>query len=339
MMNENIGKYNSNKELEQFYSVLQIQDAEFIKEKEYELKQSLASFVIKAGEIFYQVQQRLSNYKNGEFGEWIKLLNISKDTVYNHIKVRNYIVENFDNISDAENIPLSLLYEITKSSSPHELQQAVIEGDITTHKEYQQLKMMYEKLSDDTAVTITELKEQLENVAKEAGKAKSKDMTIKELQEKLQEKEQQLSSKNNTIQTLMNKPAKIEYRTSPEILEQLSKKDSDIRAMSVKLSNLEAEIGEARKISAQKNEIRQLAQRIEALKEEKSNAINSMKHMEDVFRFIKRTKEFIKTEMLHVGTLILPPDEDSEVVNVEMTNIIEVLENFTYALKQKFNIQ
>ena len=91
----------------------------------------------------------LANCKNGLFGAWCMSIGISRDTGNNLVN----IAETFGNISAEEQKNLSqlkpsLLYEAARPSAPVELVEAVKNGDITTHKEYIELKKQFEEANE-----------------------------------------------------------------------------------------------------------------------------------------------------------------------------------------------
>lgn len=91
----------------------------------------------------------LANYGNGKFGAWCESIGITRQTGNNLIQ----IVKLFDNSSEIERQNLEkltdgnvkLLYEAARPSAPAELVEAVKNGDITTHKEYIELKKQLEE--------------------------------------------------------------------------------------------------------------------------------------------------------------------------------------------------
>lgn len=89
------------------------------------------------------------NSKHGNRGDdafrrWCAAIGITKDTAYRLLQVSNL----FDSSTPREQKVLeelgpSLLYAAAKPSAPAELVQAVKDGDITTHKQYQELLSRY----------------------------------------------------------------------------------------------------------------------------------------------------------------------------------------------------
>lgn len=87
----------------------------------------------------------LANHYDGKFGAWCESIGISRDTGNNLVRV----AEIFGNISAEEQKSLSqlkpsLLYEAARPSAPPQLVEQVMNGDITTHKEYIELKKQLE---------------------------------------------------------------------------------------------------------------------------------------------------------------------------------------------------
>ena len=91
-----------------------------------------------------RAHDRTANNYRGSWGKWCDLVGISRDTGDNMVRV----AENFGNMElDGkpliEAAPFSLLAVAAKPSAPAELVQAVKDGDITTHKQYQDLLARY----------------------------------------------------------------------------------------------------------------------------------------------------------------------------------------------------
>lgn len=86
-----------------------------------------------------RAHDRTANNYRGSWGKWCDLVGISRDTGDNMVRV----AENFGNMElDGKPLievaPFSLLAVAAKPSAPAELVQAVKDGDITTHKQYQE---------------------------------------------------------------------------------------------------------------------------------------------------------------------------------------------------------
>lgn len=94
----------------------------------------------------------LANHYGGKFGAWCESVGISRDTGNNLVRV----AEIFGNLTADEQKNLSqvkpsLLYEAAKPSAPPELVEQVKSGDITTHKEYIELKKQLDEAKEKAA--------------------------------------------------------------------------------------------------------------------------------------------------------------------------------------------
>lgn len=131
------------------YSLVDSDTAEFLHIQTDKINQiKMSSMFSIAGEL-KKVHSRLANNKSGTFGAWCNSIGISADTAQNYIRTFNYIAEHFGDISDAELIQPSLLIAISKPSAPEQLQQAVLDGDIKTHKEYKTLLAELNRVSEE----------------------------------------------------------------------------------------------------------------------------------------------------------------------------------------------
>ena len=116
----------------------------------------------------------LAKCGHGKFGAWCESIGISRDTGDNMVR----IAEIFGNISEEQQKNLSqlkpsLLYEAARPSAPAVLVEAVKNGDITTHKEYIELKKELERtkeMAKNQSLTIDDLlKQQSELVKQNSG--------------------------------------------------------------------------------------------------------------------------------------------------------------------------
>lgn len=97
----------------------------------------------------------LANHYGGKFGAWCESIGITRQTGNNLIKV----VKLFDNSTAEDQVNLNkltdgnikLLYEAAKPSAPPKLVEQVKSGDITTHKEYIELKKQLDEANKKAA--------------------------------------------------------------------------------------------------------------------------------------------------------------------------------------------
>lgn len=127
------------------YSVVDNDTAVFLQEKATKITEIRIKSVVAIGKELKEAHERLANNKTGTFQSWVESLGISPKTAYNYINGFDYIVKNFHSIEDAKDIQPSLLFAVSKSSAPEELQEKVIAGEIKTHKDWKEELAAYEE--------------------------------------------------------------------------------------------------------------------------------------------------------------------------------------------------
>ncbi|HWQ30071.1 MAG TPA: cell envelope integrity protein TolA [Negativicutes bacterium] len=144
------------------YSTVDNDTAVFLQDKEQKITQLRMMSVMAIGKELKEAQDKLSNHDKGTFYKWFESLGLKKDTVYRNINAYEWVIANCDNIELADGIQPSLLFAISKPSAPAELQKAVLDGDITTHKQYKDLedKLKAERERADSAECREKAREQ-----------------------------------------------------------------------------------------------------------------------------------------------------------------------------------
>ncbi|MDU0441578.1 hypothetical protein [Staphylococcus haemolyticus] len=134
------------------YSLVDNETAEFLKEREYTINGIAEDARIKIGKELKKAKNKLANHHGGVFQKWIQSGGMSLDDAYYYINL-NELSRNLDDTKKDNflNAPKSLQKEVMKKSVPEDLKQKVLDGDITTHKEYKQLQKDKEKLEQQNA--------------------------------------------------------------------------------------------------------------------------------------------------------------------------------------------
>ncbi|MCO4339716.1 hypothetical protein MTQ92_11585 [Staphylococcus agnetis] len=134
------------------YSLVDKETAEFLKEREYTINGIAEDARIKIGRELLKARDRLANHRNGVFRKWCESGGINKDQSSYLINLtllsRNLDDKQKENFLDA---PKSLQKEVMKKNAPNDLKQKVLDGDITTHKEYRQLQKDKKELEQQNA--------------------------------------------------------------------------------------------------------------------------------------------------------------------------------------------
>lgn len=134
------------------YSLVDSETAEFLKEREYTINGIAEDARIKIGRELKKAQDKLANHHEGVFVKWYESGGLDRNQVYYYINL-NQFSTNLENTQKDNflNAPKSLQKEVMKKNAPDDLKQKVLEGDITTHKEYKQLQKDKEELEQQNA--------------------------------------------------------------------------------------------------------------------------------------------------------------------------------------------
>lgn len=138
------------------YAVLTAELGDYLRHKEEQLRNEYMNFTANCGRIFAEAQEKLAgdNQYNGMFEKWITAMGFNKQTVYNMISVfkfRSSKILTSEQNQLFDSLSKSLQYEVAKPSAPPELVEQVMNGDITTHKEYIELKKQLDEAQEKAA--------------------------------------------------------------------------------------------------------------------------------------------------------------------------------------------
>lgn len=364
------------------YSQLDIDTKEYLEEKEHNLRNIAAKAATDVGRELYQAQQKLAgnNQYNGMFQKWYESLGFKKNKVYNLIDRYRLVVGNSNN-QNLENLPDSLLYEAGKENAPQELVQKVLDGDITSHKEYIELKNKFEdkkKQYDNLCLQFSDSmdnglqdkldeKEQvIEQLQKEITELETKSQTDTQdpkLLQQIKEKEEEIEDLQEEIRLLNEQEPEVKYEDRPKTLQKLAttKKTQDelkqdllrkeariseyeniieqyknnLSARDNQIKSLKEELAEANKVLEDKEEIQRIKDKINELKKKQSKVFDEMENIQKVYSFVDDAKDFIDKKMIQIGTLYLPTNNSSPAWRNELLNVVEIIENFTFAIRQK----
>lgn len=142
------------------YSLIDGETAEFLKEREYTINGIAEDARIKIGKELKKAKNKLANHHGGVFQKWVHSGGMSIDDAYYYINL-NELSRNLDDIKKDNflNAPKSLQKEVMKKNTPDDLKQKVLDGDITTHKEYKQLQKDKEELKQQNAQLQSQVKQ------------------------------------------------------------------------------------------------------------------------------------------------------------------------------------
>lgn len=199
--------------------------AEKLRKHEMTIKGIQSKAIYEIGEELKTAQQELANHRNGMFYAWCESIGMKITSVKNILGYHDFISQNLTNKDILESLPKSLVYEAGKKSAPAELTQKVLDGEITTHKQWQEeMKAMKER-----AEQAERAKEQAERRAEQAEQANEA------LSEQYNEQAEQL-------QDLRNNPQVVEVPTEPSDYQTLK---LDVESLTSANERLQRELAKA----------------------------------------------------------------------------------------------
>lgn len=149
------------------YSLVDNEIANKLKEYDEQLNRLYNNYTIEVGEILYNANKEFSNPKDGTFIKWVEYKGFKRQSAYNYMNVYKAF-QNLESIDDQKNFlsqPKTLQYEMSKPSTNKEVNQAVLNGEIKSSKEYKDLERQLKQRDEE--------KSQLESQLEQAQRSES----------------------------------------------------------------------------------------------------------------------------------------------------------------------
>ena len=167
------------------YDQLDTETSAFLRQKEEVIKSIASKAIFEMGKELKEAHDKLANHANGTFERWVSNLNMSDQTARNCISVYEF---NCKHSLKAGNLSISLMYEIAKKTAPIDLVQSVLDGDITTRKEYMDLlskKKAAEKLAKSLGESVSVLNSELREIKQNNGFLTKDNRRLQEVNEEI----------------------------------------------------------------------------------------------------------------------------------------------------------
>ena len=288
------------------YSLVETETAQKLKALSNQLDGIYQNYSVVVGEVLYKAQQELASYDNGTFQKWVASKGISKSNAYNYINSYR-LVQNLDNPREKEIFlqqPKSMQYEMSKPSANPEVNQAVFDGDIKTHKEYKELERQLKlaRSANDS------LREKNERLAKQALK----------------------NSEVKTIEKVIEKEVvPQDYQATQDLNKQLLSKNQDLsdELDSVKRS-LRLKEASYEMLEKETSEALALKDSIEHLRADKEKLENSVTNIFNLSKLVTKFENFFDEEMapLRFKTLVQGIGKDAQIE--KLRDILTLTENW-----------
>ena len=198
------------------YAVLSAELGDYLRHKEEQLKNEYMNFTANCGRIFAEAQEKLAKHgfgeNNGIFEKWITAMGFTKPTVYRMISIYNFRssqIETNEGQAVFDALPKTLQADIAAPSAPPKLVEQVMNGDITTHKEYIELKKQLEEANKKIELAKLHEKQQSESFDRVANASKKNF-------EKYQEERRKNDELQKQVRDLESQPRDVAVQTDPE---------------------------------------------------------------------------------------------------------------------------
>lgn len=212
-------------EIETFdYSRLDEKTSAFLKQRVKNMHSIAENTRYQMGKELSEAQGKLANNYKGTFAKWFESLGLGKHDVYFWINEYKFSrnLENSQQAINFGNAPKTLKQDVMKKAAPEEAKQAVLNGDIKTHKEYKaleaKLKQREQELADKDA-QIADQQVELEDNRK----------TQLELNNRLAE-----ANKQQPKPKVITKTVTKEVPVKPDDYEAIKAKLNELKAQSAK---------------------------------------------------------------------------------------------------------
>lgn len=221
------------------YSVLDTTTKEFLEERANIIYGIQSKSAYEIGKQLVKAQEELSTRGYGCFEEWYRSLGFKKTKAYEYINHYNFVCSQNEqaNIEKFESLPKTLQAQVAKPSAIPEVNQAVFNGDVTTHKKYKELERRL-KLKDQALETV---KGELERVklTKTTEKVIEKEVIPQDYQA-TQDLNKQLLGKNKDLTDELDS-VKRSLRLKEASYEMLEKETSEALALKESIEHLRAD--------------------------------------------------------------------------------------------------
>ena len=294
------------------YSLLDAKTKEFLEERANIIYGIQSKSAYEIGKQLAKAQKELSTRGYGCFEEWYRSLGFKKTKAYEYINHYNFVCSQNEqtNIEKFESLPKVLQAQVAKPSANPEVNQAVFNGDIKTHKEYKELERQL-KLAEAENKKLFEEKEQQ---AKQLLEAQVRPPEPKPI---VVEKE------------VIKEVVPEDYKATQDLNKQLLGKNKDLanELESVKRS-LRLKEASYEMLEKETSEALALKESIEHLRADKEKLENSVTNIFNLSKLVTKFEDFFDEEMapLRFKTLIQGIGKDAQIE--KLRDILTLTENW-----------
>lgn len=212
-------------------------------ENEKKLDELYKKYQPEIGEILYKQQQILANHNEGVFQQWYESKGFKRWKVYDYINKYNYVLRNSEDtqkIDIFENMSNTLQSEISKPSTKPEVAEAILNGDVKTKKEIEELKRQLKTKDEQLSLQakmIDDLTEQEPEVIEKEVVVEKIPADYENLKTTNEQLEKQLSSVRSDLRM-----KKIQYDLLEQNTESAKALEANIKALQQKEKSIDQRV-------------------------------------------------------------------------------------------------
>lgn len=291
------------------YSLLDNETADFLRSCEYEMNGIAEDARLKFGRVLKNVQEKLSNYHDGVFVKWYESGGLDKNDVYYSINLYE-ISRNLENSKKDNflNAPKTLQKEVMKKNAPEELKNKVFDGDITTNKEYQEMKRKLE-----------ESEQQKEQAEKQAKKARQSEQIALDKLEKEQAKEPKVVEKE-VIKEIDN----TDYEQINHLNKQVKRKERSYELLKAEKEALEYKM---RLLEEENEEFSDFKEKFQSITSKKNELSSQISAVTSISGLVIEIDDLLKNKLAPVKySSAIQEVSDNEIVIENLSTIINAVQ-------------
>ncbi|GEN48909.1 hypothetical protein [Ligilactobacillus pobuzihii] len=291
------------------YSLVDDSTAKFLKHKLSNMNSIAQDTRYQMGKELYETQKELANHYKGVFVKWCESVGLDRNDVYfwiNEFKFSRNL-ENTQQIANFGNAPKTLKKDVLQKSAKPEAVQRVLDGDITTHKEYKELERKL-KQSEEANKTLD-------------GLLSEKADTISALEQQVKNK-----PKPEVVEKTVTKEVK------PDDYEQLKQQAQTVSILRNRNGELQSEIdklnGKLSEMSSKGQEYEELQQKIDNLEKQRSNVRQSIDAGSNIMLLNDQLKELFDTKLSALRYKNFFADDPMTSTVEETEDLLDTLQGF-----------
>ncbi|UUY59884.1 hypothetical protein [Staphylococcus epidermidis] len=238
------------------YSLVDNELANKLKKYDEQLNRLYNNYTIEVGEILYNANKEFSNPKDGTFIKWVEYKGFKRQSAYNYMSVYKAF-QNLESIDDQKNFlsqPKTLQYEMSKPSANKEANEAVLNGEVKSTKEYKELERKLKQRDEQNSQLQSQVEQaqRSESIARKKLedeqnrepeiKREVKEVIPPHVKAQLSDRQQMIDAKDKEIKQLQERLTKAEEQKQKFEKQDYLEEDEQIASISFQVESTVLEI-------------------------------------------------------------------------------------------------